>query len=407
MTDPTRVVLIPRDGFMCKDGRGWGSIGAGRGHSLEWPWPSTVLGSLKSAWGRAEEVRSECRFNSSDWLRETAQIYLKRTFALRRPLASRGEWKSDNRLWPIPADATLVENRSTAELEARTRENGSFSRGYPRLVMMDPVPPRTPTLGRDDDEARELLWRPDFNDLAKPVQSQSRWWDEAFFTAWLTGIVPDRLPSEMNTTRRVSAHVGICSDSLTAEEGILFSHDVIETLEQDAEWAIAAEVTVPKDSLPRTTVIGSDGRTAMIESLPSEIFDPPSALLDSFKSGSSGLKLVVVTPALFERGWLPDGFTAGNGIYIGYLPGVSSEVILRAAFIQRPLFISGWDMSAGAAKTTSSMVAPGGIYFFERTDGIPFSKQDAESLWLAPLGGRTEEGFGRVVPGVWNTRSSK
>jgi CRISPR-associated protein Cmr3 len=49
------------------------------------------------------------------------------------------------------------------------------------------------------------------------------------------------------------------------------------------------------------------------------------------------------------------------------------------------------------------MVAPGAVYFFERADGKPFGEADARSLWLAAVGGRTEEGFGRVVPGVWTT----
>jgi CRISPR-associated protein Cmr3 len=81
-------------------------------------------------------------------------------------------------------------------------------------------------------------------------------------------------------------------------------------------------------------------------------------------------------------------------------------VILRAAFVPRPIHVSGWDMAAGAPKPTSRMVAPGAVYFFERADGEPFGEADARSLWLAALGTRTEEGFGRVAPGVWSPARS-
>jgi len=104
---------------------------------------------------------------------------------------------------------------------------------------------------------------------------------------------------------------------------------------------------------------------------------------------------------------LPDGLEADGGAYQGRLAGLDHDVVLRAAFVPRPIHVSGWDMAAGAPKPTSRMVASGAVYFFERTDGKPFVDADARSLWLAALGSRTEEGFGRVVAGVWNRRWSE
>jgi CRISPR-associated protein Cmr3 len=70
----------------------------------------------------------------------------------------------------------------------------------------------------------------------------------------------------------------------------------------------------------------------------------------------------------------------------------------------RSVQVSGWDMAAGASKPTSRMVAPGAVYVFERTDGKPFGEAEARSLRLAAVGSRTDEGFGRVVAGVWHCR---
>ena len=87
-------------------------------------------------------------------------------------------------------------------------------------------------------------------------------------------------------------------------------------------------------------------------------------------------------------------------------------VILRAAFVPRPLHVSGWGMtrssdnlkSGGAPKPTRRLVAPGAVYFFDRGEGNSFSRADAEALWLRRIGLCTDEGFGRVVPGIWNPK---
>jgi CRISPR-associated protein Cmr3 len=383
MTTTARVALVPRDGLFCKDGRGWHTSASGRGHGLDWPWPSTILGALRSAWGRGEEARSAAPFGPDDWRARTAPIRLGPTLTLRRPHAR--PWRFEDTVWPVPADALWLEGRE-------------------RVHRLDPQAPDVPTLGRDDDDAREALWRPRLAEAGKPLASP-RWWSSEDFSAWLAGqlvAVRGRDDDALTTIRRVQAHVGIRPDELTADEGVLFSHDVVETLEARAEWAIGAEVALADGALPAVATLGSDARLARVESLPAALFEPPAVLLEAFRSKPPrGLRVVAVTPICFARGWLPDGLEDQDGTYRGRVPGLDHDVVLRAAFVPRPMHVSGWDMAAGAPKSTSRMVAPGAVYFFERTDGKPFGEADARSLWLAALGTRTEEGFGRVVAGVW------
>jgi CRISPR-associated protein Cmr3 len=113
------------------------------------------------------------------------------------------------------------------------------------------------------------------------------------------------------------------------------------------------------------------------------------------------LRVVAVTPLCFAKGWLPDGFAAHGNEYRGRLPELDAELVLRAAFVPRPIHVSGWDMAAGKPKPTSRMVAPGAVYFFERVDGRPFGESEARALWLAAVGRRTGEGFGRLAAGFW------
>ncbi len=380
------VALLPRDGFFCKDGRGWFTSASGRGHGLDWPWPSTILGSIRTAWGRAEENRANAFFDPGTWVAHTTPIQIGRILALRRPLAA--PWESEHVTWPVPLDAVWFEG----ELE---------------LHRLDPKPPELPTLGREEDAARESLWRPSPESSEKPGKLP-RWWRNADMAAWLAGkrvCAPAKLA--LGLVRRFQVRVGIRGEELTADDGALFSHDVVETLEPQDEWAIGVEASIPGDTLPTVATLGSDARPIRIEPLSKNLFEPPDEVLAAFRQGSAGLRIVVVTPACFEKGWLPDGLIQKGNEYRGPVSGLG-EVILRAAFVPRPMHISGWDMAAGAPKVTERMVAPGAVYFFERVDGRPFEEIDARALWLSAIGARTEEGFGYVIPGVWNpTRSNQ
>lgn len=381
-TTTTRLALVPRDGFFAKDGRGWHTSASGRGHGLDWPWPSTVLGALRSLWGRGEETRTGTTFTPDDWRSRTQSIQLGRTLVLRREHGT--AWGVEDTAWPVPMDALWLEGRDEVQ-------------------RLEPVEPIAPTLGRDDDEAREALWRPVPDDAQKPLAAP-RWWRREAFAAWLAG-KPVIREEALATTRRVQVHVGIRAEELTSDDGVLFSHDVVETLDHDGEWALGVEVTLPAGALPGVATLGSDSRLTRVESLPTTLFEPPPSVLEAFRAPSAGLRLVAVSPACFAKGWLPDGLTRTNGGYRGQLAGL--DVILRAAFVPRPIHVSGWDMAKGEPKPTSRMVPPGAVYFFERADGQPFGEAEAKVLWLAALGSRTDEGFGRVVPGVWRpTRSN-
>jgi CRISPR-associated protein Cmr3 len=382
-TANTYLAIVPRDGFFAKDGRGWHTSASGRGHGLDWPWPSTVLGALRSAWGRGEEARSNTTFTADDWRSKTAPIQLGRTLVLRRKHGI--AWRIEDATWPVPQDAVWLEG--------------------PEVHRLDPQPPSAPTLGRDDDAAREGLWRPVLDHATKP-RAAPRWWSSEDFTCWLAGKSVSIRDAALTVSRRIQVRVGIRTDELTSDDGALFSHDVVETLDIGAEWALGVEVALPAGGRPNVATLGSDSRLARIEPLLKEVFEPPMRVREAFRASSQGLRVTAVTPLCFAKGWLPDGLSESGGEYQGRLAGLDHDVVLRAAFVSRPIHVSGWDMAAdhgrGSPKPTSRMVPPGAVYFFERVDGRPFGETEAESLWLKALGTRTEEGFGRVVPGVWH-----
>ena len=389
-----RVALVARDGLFFKDGRGWHTSASGRGHALDWPWPSTVLGALRAAWGRACEADTGEALEGEAWPRRTSGLRLAATLALRSPLpthdgawAEDRTWRVEDRVWPAPRDAVWLEGRARAR-------------------RLDPAPNLgLPTLGRDDDPARESLWRAHLDEVEKPLPG-ARWWTEDQFADWLAGrpVTDHRPHRSLGPSRRLQVHVGIAGEQLTADDGVLFSHEVVETLDRGAEWALGVEVSLPEGRLPPTLTLGSDRRIVQAEPLDGAVFEPPARLMQAFRGGVPGLRLVAVTPSCFAQGWLPDGLLPQEGAIRGRLAGLDGEVVLRSALVPRPLHVSGWDMASRRPKATDRMVAPGAVYFLARTDGRPFGEVDALAMWLAALGRRTDEGFGRVVPGVWHPK---
>lgn len=382
-----RIALIPRDGMFFKDGRGWATGSAERGHAVPWPFPSTLLGAVRTAWGRAVEAAEGKAFTPGDWRERTAPIRLGTVVALRR---TQGEdWSPAHRMWPVPADALYSET----------------SRSVQRL---DPVAREIRTLGRGGAPARERLWRPDLPP-GKPAATPA-FWTEAELSSWLCGKPVARLEPEEHAARsmeaRIDLRIGIDPDSGTVSESALFVTETVETLQlrenEIVEWAIGLEAELPDAAsrLSRIFTLGSDRRLSTWESLPDELFGiPPSLTLGD----APGLRMIVVSPACFSAGWLPDGFTVEGDEYRGRLPGMEAELILRAAFVPRPAHVSGWDMKERRPKPTRRLVAAGAVYFFEKVDRSAFTAGEMAGLWLRALGKQEErdEGFGRVVAGPW------
>lgn len=383
MTITVHLAFYSRDGFFCKDGRGWYGAGGGSGHGLEWPWPSTVRGAVRTLWGRAHEAI----IGQQGWPAATASIALGRTLAMWR---GRGASVLERR-WPVPADVEYVRP----------------SDGTPSHVRyLHPAPSPIATLGRDDDPGRECLWIAPATDRDKPGP-RPRWWSEAELTAWIAGLPVPAEPAVAadRPARRRITRSAIDPTKQTVVDSALFSHDVVETVERDGEWAIAAEITSPDAQFATTATLGSDRRLARVDKIGRAAFDPPPALATASAAGSPGLRLLVVTPTIFARGWLPDGLVARGDEYRGHLAGIAPEVVLRAAITPRPVPISGWDMAVAAPRATDLAVAPGSVYFLQRADGGAFHTADILGLWLAAVGRRAEDGFGRVVAAPWTPTS--
>lgn len=390
----TVFVISCRDGLFAKDGRGWFTSASGRAHGLAWPFPSTLLGAMRTAWGRQQE-HAHCRvFTKQEW-EGALNITLGATVTLRRSVSG-PERVADCRIWPVPLDALFM---------PKPQEGGEAE-----IIRLDPVKVAVPTLGRDETPAREALWRPALTDPRKPDPRPS-WWPEEVFVDWLAKPADRRKREERDKgfrpEQRFQVHVGIDPSTGAAKEQILFAHEVIEALDEERmEWMLACEVHGWKD--PPSSLIaslGGDRRPARMRIAEEDLLQAPDRLQDAFdQEKPHGVRLVTVTPMASAEGWLPQELAEQGNEYRGQLPGIAEPVLLRAAFVGRPQHVSGWDMAEDAPKRTVRLVPPGSVYHLVKVSGSPFTGSEARPLWLAALGQKTEEGFGRVVPGLWHPK---
>ena len=386
------LVLMPRGGLFLKDGRGWYTSDVGRSYGHAWPLPPTVGGAIRAAYGR---VRVEAK-KEPDWSALARDLTIARPLALRRPLGA-DQFTVDHRLWPTPGDAFY----------------DADGRVTPLVPVKDPCLAGLDLGQEDEDGAFAALWRPRLPHDGKPGM-RPVFWCESEILEWL-GSAPakgSRVIPGCNPPRRTDIHVTIDPDSQTAEPAMLFSCDVTEPLgrasESDTsirEWGLAVACKLPGDEhadqlAAGPILLGGRRRMATSEKVSADLFEAPAQLVQAAQ-GRRGLRLLCVAPALFQRGWLPDGFERQGNEYIGNLPSIPGDVILRAAIVPRPLHLSTWNMLKREPRPTLRLVAPGSVYFFEKPNGV-FSAAECKSLWLAAWGGEQENGLGTVIPGRWD-----
>ena len=119
------------------------------------------------------------------------------------------------------------------------------------------------------------------------------------------------------------------------------------------------------------------------------------------------LLLCLLTHAAFERGWLPDGFTAVttelNGKpwthWQGELAG--KPVRLISAVTGKPVREGGWNLVEQKPRELRGLVPAGSCYFLE-LDSAQDAQHVARAMHGAQWGQETAWGRGQVVVGSWS-----
>lgn len=350
--------LAPRDTLVLGDGRPVGDAGR---RSLDMPWPSTLAGLVRTRIGMDPD---------GVWRLDRANSRALLDVPLQGPWLVRlgGDGQPAERSYPAPQDALW--HRESDTLLRRTRlvprptpDDCVFDRalaGCEVVVPVQDLPDGKPTRG--------------------PV-----FWTEAVLLEWLLRPTPVALgePASFGLTELVHetrTHVGLDPTTGTAEQGRLFATEGVRYETQRGErLAIGFRCEDPR--IPQgACCLGGERRISQLEP-----GGTPWAFPEGFQAKNGRLRVVLLTPAVFEAGSMPDRIAGARVV---------------AAAVGRPQVISGWDYALNKPKPSRRMVPAGSVYWVE-------PEQDptkwAEDHWMHCVSDGEQDrrdGFGLCVVGV-------
>jgi len=158
--------------------------------------------------------------------------------------------------------------------------------------------------------------------------------------------------------------IGIDPQKNTTEEGLLYAMGFVR-LHKD--FSLCAEIE-NLSALPNSGIIklGGANRICEYEELPDNPFHFYKAEKENIKSivkEAKKFKLVFLTPALFNNGWISDKFNNYE------LQEGNVRIRLLTGVIGRAENISGWDLARNKPKPFKKLVPAGSVYYFELLQG--------------------------------------
>lgn len=374
-------IIEPRDPLIVRDGRPFGPFPGARAKSLNFPFPSTIAGAVRTRAGLDEKG-----FFQRDKLEELKKIRIKGPLLVE--LDDRGEiarW-----LVPAPADALLLGSE-------------------PEVMLKPLVPLQLPEGARTNlpDPLKGLVGLAR-RDPRKPLGRAPRYWYWEFFGQWLLNpqeqerkVSLDEL-GHNGPVRESRMHVGIKPETRTADEerGALFQTQGLEFTSAQGKLSGArrlglAVATDASGLKPGLAQVGGERRLAFWRPGGREFPRVPEKLVQQIVEQKS-CRLILLTPACFKEGWKPSWLLEER-------EGV--KPFLEAAALRRYETASGWDLKEGEPKPTRRLAPAGTVYFLKLEGKEAAVRRWVERIWLECVSDEEQDrrdGFGLAVLGTWD-----
>lgn len=381
----TSVFIEPLDVLFLRGNKLFGDPGS-HGESLVPPWPSVAAGALRSRM-LADDGVDLAAFSAGKVEHPTlgtpAQpgAFVVTAFHLARRYAS-GRMEA---LIALPADLVVTEDELGKPVSVRA---------------LKPTPPASGLLS-----SLPFAQLPVLAETTRGKPAGGYWLTEAGWQQYLAGQVPE--PAHLvksSALWSLDHRVGVGLDTTRgrAADGRLFSVQAVamkkrEHTTQDGYdvgfLATVSGAAPPTDGLLR---LGGDGRAAAIH--PTADYRLPEPDYVAIASARR-CRLVLVTPGIFEGGWLPAGIGQADGEFRLDLHGVKGRLVCAA--VPRAEVISGWDLARWQPKPAMRAVSAGGVYWLDQLDATPeaLRKLAETGLWRQPCqdAARRAEGFNRIA----------
>nr|WP_321352789.1 type III-B CRISPR module-associated protein Cmr3 [uncultured Methanoregula sp.] len=392
--------ITPHDPIIARDSR---PFGAGlRMKSLDWPYPSVIAGSVRTALGKINGNGFE---KIVDALKQVS-VY--------GPLMSLG----GTLFFPAPRDLLVdgsnENDRKTYAIRPVALQPGDGC-NLPNPALQPAMLPST-VLYEFKPTTPLPFWS--LNQMVSWLENPG---DKQFNAPVISKNDNDGTPNGLAFPQKESRfHVKMAESSGSAEDGMLFETVGLDFSASGStnSCSIATRVESANEfaklipDLAGCNTIGGERRVSTweIKDVPPKGWNCPVEIMNAL-AGKKNLRMVLATPAYFERGWLPGWIDQTT--LIGHPPGAPENCTLklRSACVERWKPISGWSLEKNGKhkpgpKPLRRLVPAGSVYFFECIEGN--AQELAMDLWLKPVSDESEDnreksdGFGLALWGVWD-----
>lgn len=232
------------------------------------------------------------------------------------------------------------------------------------------------------------LWLAD----GRPLEEASGFLSTGMLNKYLVGEVPEAVIASTSLYER-EERVGIKKDRVrrSAATGALYSVEYFR-LKEGVGFVLEliGVSNFPEKGLLR---LGGDHRSAYYEKATFPM--PQMETVMRKVAANKRFKLILLTPALFNSGWLPDWINKETGK--GQISGLELQLI--SAAIGKPVPIGGFDLVKGIPKEMKKAVPGGSVYSFELRNGEA-AEEVFNSFWLKSISSeKQQEGFGITIIG--------
>ena len=391
--DITQVFIDPVDTLALRGNKLFGAPGS-FGESFVPPWPSVAAGALRSALlvQRGHDFGAFGKGEIED--EELGTPTRPGTFAITRfQLARRHGDGTVEPLFGMPADL-------------------SIARGEHDVLATRRILPRDGLTDIQTSAATGALAVLEAPERAKPVSGLLL--TAGGWRRYLRGqdVQADQVVRSSDLWC-AEPRIGIALDASrgAATEGALFTSESVVFIKRGhsggRECAVAtsdagflAEVTGATLPDSATLRFGGDGHAATATRVEVNV---AAADYDAVAQARR-CRLILTTPGLFARGWLPTGVTGTGKEDLRFkLHGVEGRLVCAA--VPRAETISGFDVAARRPKPAQRVAPVGSVYWLEDLESTVADLRNlaTRGLWSVPVENpaRRAEGFNRVALGLY------
>ena len=359
-----RLFLKPNDTFFFRDGRPFTRGEQTEGYSIETPFPSTVMGALRTAYIAFCGDMTEFTSGQMKSVIGTKQSLAGASIQIKGVFLGHGD---GSLYYPTPRDLVSEKKSESAKL-------------YPLSIES-----QRDTFSSSSKLSTLLTW----NNSEMQVEHAGGYISCDNLRKYLIGET-SCLTSEKSEFIIDEPKVGITRShrTLATEEGMLYRINMKRF--RNSEFGFVVDVD-GIDQLPKSALIklGGEGKGFTyreISQKPDPLLTDDCAKIQKMVRDSGKFKLYLATHAIFDDGWLPKC--------------LHGDIELITAAVGNYVTIGGWDVAHRRPKGAYRAVPAGSVYYFRLINGTK-AETVLDCLHYKNISDqRTQEGFGLAYVGA-------